>query len=156
MTKWIRKETIKDCPVHTAIREEASKLLSEKGTFSKSEVITITCMKSVADAVRWDYIRELIEEDQGCELIPLASSFFNRHTASDEQKHPERYMAMGHGKKTAGYAAVTLQNEHFVVKKLEHRHAVANGVGRAFDAYLDQVQQKRISNTSQAQLTARN
>ena len=75
--------------------------------------------------------------------MPLASVYFKRHKKTDEHVNPARYLAQGHGKKTAGFAAVVPEFDHLVVRRIEYRKRMANGVGEAFSNFLSAVQSRR-------------
>lgn len=142
--QFLRKEVARACPIHTAVYERAVEALVLFGVFAKEDVIAALNFGAVADSIRWDYIREFIQDDQKTELIPLAENFFTRHKKVEERVNPGRFIAQGHGKKTFGYAAVTPENDHLVVKRIEQRKAMSNGVSDAFQAYLKKVNDKRI------------
>jgi hypothetical protein len=146
MLKYLRKEVARSCPIHTAVADKAAAALADKGVFSKDAIIDTLNFGAIIDSIRWDYIREFIEEDQKCDLVPLAQTYFKRHPKVEERVNPERFLAMGHGKKTFGYAAVVPQNDHLVIARIEQRKAVANGVGRAFNEYVERLNAKRIEN----------
>src|SRR6478736_782533 len=140
---YIQRKTALACPVHMAIKQAAVERLTDKGVFSKEKVLEETNMLAMAEAIRWDYVREFIEEEHGCELMPLAASYFKRHQKEDEHIKPEKYLAQGHGKKTAGYAAVTNANDHLVICRIKYRAAVANGTVKAAQVFIAEVQAKR-------------
>ena len=103
----------------------------DTGRFSKDEVLAATGYDVFDDtSVRWDYIKRIIEEDHNTELIPMASVFFreNQRMGRKDKRHgaayppdrfPERYIATGYGKKTAGFVIATNENGHFVVHRLK-------------------------------------
>lgn len=145
MSKWLRKDKARENPHYQAILEKASADLEESGFFHKDEVLGALGYEPFASDMRWDYIRVFLEEEQGCELMPLAESFFKaqRKAGGLDQLKPERYLASGHGKKTAGYAAVTEENDFLVIKRVAQRKAMANGVGRTYQDFLQAVVAKR-------------
>jgi hypothetical protein len=143
MSKWLRKDKARACPIHTAVLNKAAERLSEAGTFAKEDVLDDLNFGAVADAIRWDYIREFIEEEQGCDLVPLSEAYFTRHARRDEIGNPAKFIASGHGKKTFGYAAVIEENDHLVVATVRIRKRMANGVGKAFVNYLQAIEAKR-------------
>jgi hypothetical protein len=142
--RWLRKEAAKICPVHTAIVNKAVEHLVDTGVFSKDLVVEGTGMGAVADSIRWDYVREFIIEDQGVELIPLALAFFTRHQKQEEHLRPEKFLAQGYGKKTHGFAAVTKENDHLVIKRIEQRKALSNGVADSFQKFIDKIDARRV------------
>lgn len=137
MSAFIRREAVRVCPIHMMIRGHVEMLLEKFGTFEKDGVIEDLKLKTVADSIRWDYIREFIQEDQGCELVPLAASYFKQHKRQAEFLNTSRFIAFGHGKKTAGYASCRPENDHLVIQHLKIRQKLKNGVAKAFDAYLE-------------------
>jgi len=134
--KWLRREVARKCPVHQAVLEEALIQLAEYGYFSKTDIIKDVGMVAMSESIRWDYISEFIKEDGSCELIPLARRFWNMNP-NQRIMEPEKAIAGGHGKKTAGYALVSVDGGALAIKRLEHKRGMANGVGKAFRKYAD-------------------
>jgi len=143
MGDYIRKSTAKKCPVHQAIFDEASTQLAAFGVFQKERVLKTTSLLAMAHSIRWDYIRDFIEEEQACELVPLAARYFKHHSVEEEHVNPGAFLAGGNGRNTAGYAAVVPHNDHLVVHKIARKRNIANGVGKAFKSYLEAVSNKR-------------
>lgn len=143
MNKWLRREKARVCPIHQAVLDESARQLSHEGVFSKDEVLDALNFEAVAEAIRWDYIRAFLEEEQGCELVPLAAAYFKRHSREAEITKPEKFLATGHGKKTAGYGAVIEKNDHLVISRIKYRKRLANGVGEAFTNYVQATLTKR-------------
>ncbi len=143
MSKWLRRESARECPVHKLIMEMAIERLSNHGSFCKDEILTSCNMQAMSDAIRWDYVREFIVEGLECDVMPVAASYFKRHPKMDELKSPERYLALGHGKKTAGYIAVTPENDHLVVCRVDQRVKQTNGVTSAFKSWITAVEKVR-------------
>jgi hypothetical protein len=142
-TKFLRREKARKCPVHTAVGEKAIDYLVKAGAFCRQTVLDELDLDSMSDSIRWDYVREFIEEDQGCELIPVSALFFKAPWSKDRKESPmdvkpEKYLASGHGKRTAGYASVTPDaHAKLVLKRLEQKRGLTNGVGRAFTGFVD-------------------
>lgn len=142
MNKWLRKEKAVVCPIHKMVQAEASNRLAHSGDFSKEEILEALNLEAIEEAIRWDYIREFLETDHGCELLPVSAAYFKRHQKRDEQINPSRYIATGHGKKTAGFAAIIAKNEHLIVERVKQRKKVANGVAEALRKYVDAINKK--------------
>lgn len=131
MTKYLRYEAAKASTVYRAIIDDAIERLVDVGRFAKAEVLAATGYDVFDDeAIRWDYVKRIIEEEHDTELIPMASVFFRdgqrdgrrdkRHgSAFPPEQFPERYIATGHGKKTAGFVIASNINGHFVVHCLK-------------------------------------
>lgn len=145
-TKWLHKTTARKCPVHQAVTERAGALLARNGCFRKDKVLSDINLSTMAESIRWDYIRLFLEEDQGCELVPVAETYFKKHTMAEEFLSPEKFIASGHGKKTAGFCAVNEYNDHLVICRVKQRKHMANGVGKKFYEYLEAINDKRIAN----------
>jgi hypothetical protein len=145
MSKYLRKEKARGCPVHMAIMDECSRQLSLHGVFQKDAVLEALNLEAMTDAVRWDYIRSFLEDELGCEMVPLASVYFKRHRLEEERVNPQRFIATGHGKKTAGFATVTHENDHLYVSRIEAKKSMANGVGKAFEEFVQKVSEKRAA-----------
>lgn len=144
MSKWLRRDAAKACPVHMAVTDEAAKKLELHGVYEKDEVLRELNLSAMVDAIRWDYIREFLQDEQGCELVPLSAAYFKRHKTSEELVNPQKFIATGYGKKTCGFAAVIPENDHLVVARIKTRRAMANGAGRAFVGYCEAVEAKRV------------
>ena len=121
VSKWMPYEAVKECEIHMKLKREAEEWLDAFGFFEVEEVIEKTGFKLVSPAVRWDYIVRWIEEGQPYFLIPVAASFFPKTRKEKAFKReneptavPEKYIATGYGKRTAGYVAGNRDNEHFV------------------------------------------
>ena len=152
MGKFIKQATARACPVHMAVMTEASTRLVDVGAFEKEAVIDHLNFTAVSDAIRWDYICEWIKDDYECELVPLVSRFFKNTREESKQgwtpqTNPEKYIAQGHGKKTMGYGAVGFNSEFNSVylERLKQKHAMTNGVGKAFDKFVAEVQKRGIT-----------
>jgi hypothetical protein len=140
-SKFLRREAAIECPVHTLIRAKAAEFLELRGAFSREEVLEATRLQAMAESIRWDYVREFIEKEQGCELIPVSALFFKSPHSKDRKDSPikikpEKYLALGNGKRTAGYAV------RLPLRRLEQRRGLTNGVGRAFTKFVDEVRAK--------------
>jgi len=145
MSKYIRREAVRACAIHQSVMDRAADDLEKSGAFRKEDVIDALGLRVMEDSIRWDYIRDFLQEDQGCELVPVAKSYFKAHLKIDEQANPEKFIATGYGKKTAGFISVIAKNDHLTVRRLQQRQALANGVGKAFRNYAEAVQEKRIT-----------
>jgi hypothetical protein len=140
MGAFIKYSTAQKCPVHQAIAEMAADYLTRPpGVFHKEKVIDKCNMRAIASSIRWDYVKRMIEEEWGQPdmLFPLAQSFWTGprdkdgnltvdESALDKDKvlNPGKYIASGHGKKTAGYGLICDETGHFalyVLRVLERR-----------------------------------
>jgi hypothetical protein len=140
---YLRRAAAVACPIHRMIKDEAIQRLAHSGIFNKEEVLLALRFQAVSDSIRWDYIREFIQEDQGCELVPLAASYFTRHPRAEEHVNTGKFLAQGHGKKTAGYASVIQATDHLVVARIQYRESRKNGVVEKFAAYKKAVEKRR-------------
>ena len=140
-TTYALKAVVKDCPIHKAIRDRCAEKLEMNGFFRKSDILNELDFSCVSDSIRWDYLREFIETDQGCQLIPLAEPFFKRHKHTDV---PATYVAIGRSKKAVGYASVTDVNGALAIRLLQHKKAVANGSTAALNKYVASLHDKHL------------
>lgn len=148
---YLRKDDARKCPVHQAVIETAADELMEYGYFHKEDVIKSSGMFAVRAALRWDYISEFIKEDQDCELIPLSSSFWDM-TSQERMDAPEKALAGGHGAKTCGYALVGIDNGALAVRKLYQKRNMANGTGKAFRNFADELVKRELLETEDQKL----
>jgi protein involved in sex pheromone biosynthesis len=140
MSKFLRRDKARGCPVHQVVLETAGAMLELHGVFSKEEVLEDTKMTAMGDAIRWDYVIEWLREEQGVELVPVREAFFKRHSRERLERMPEKFLAAGHGVRTAGWASVSHgPNAPLVVKRLEQRKAMANGTGKKFHEFVHSV-----------------
>ena len=145
MSKYVRRHAVRECAIHQSVMELATQRLEKDGAFHKAEVIDELGLRVMEDSIRWDYVRDFIQEDQGSELVPVAAKYFKQHTKNEELANPEKFIATGYGKKTAGFVSVIAENDHLTVRRLQQRQALANGVGEAFRNYAEAVQGRRIA-----------
>ena len=143
MSRFLRREKAYGSPIYQAILEEAGRRLEHVGCFEKWDIIEKLNFDAIEDAIRWDYIREFLQERTGCELVPLSASFFKRHKFQEEIANPGKFIAVGHGQKTAGYATVSARNDHLVIERVKERKAMRNGVAQKFQDYINAVARKR-------------
>jgi len=147
MSKFLRRATAEKSPTYMAVRDEALALLKTSSSFRKDTVITRLRLEVFADAIRWDYIRSMIQDELGgVDLIPVAEAYFQArilingrmesNTKELRKRLPERFVASGHGKKTTGYVTVVPENNHFVVVVARRKDAQAMGSKRAAEKFV--------------------
>lgn len=129
------RKAARECPVHNAIYSHAVDLLSERGYFSKEEAMVTPDgnFSYIEDAVNWEALREWIEDSedgQDCELMALAARFFdaNQRTPENLANMPVKFLAVGGGKRTAGYGLFGCGGGHLAIRLLQHKNKVAKGV----------------------------
>jgi hypothetical protein len=152
MTKWLRFEAAVKSPHYQKMRDAAIRRLREWGHFSKHAVMQETEFDVFDDGdIRWDYIKLMIDEELGTELMPVAQSFFNavatergREAGLTREQEvvqfPGRFLAQGHGKKCAGYALMEERNGHFVLRYLNNKRSKAGGTVKAANKTLETAQ----------------
>jgi len=152
--KYLRREVARSCPIHSVVLDKCSDALADFGVFEKKDIIESLTFAAIEGAIRWDYISEFLAEDQGIELVPMAQRYFTRHPKAERAVAPEKFIAMGHGKKTMGYACVELEGGVFAIKRLQTKKAQSNGVGKAVSAFGDALlaRRGRLNATNQAKL----
>jgi hypothetical protein len=107
------------------VLDTARRHLKGTGCFSKEEVITETNMAGVENAIRWDYIREFLSTELG-PLVPVVSRFFKTRPGYSHALNPEKFVAQGYGKKTAGFALVRDETVELATSYLINRVVVAD------------------------------
>ena len=127
-----RKDARK-CPVHQAIYDVATHLLADRGYFSKEEVLVTSegDFSYIEEAINWDGLRTWIEDEDGgqnCELMALSNRFFTHRTEEAMANMPVKFLAIGGGKRTAGYGLFGCGNGHLAVRLLQHKNKVCKGV----------------------------
>ena len=136
--------------------------LHSHGYFHKQEVLEQLSFEAVAEAIRWDYISEFIRDDLSEEIVPLAQAFWTgtkadkaakrKITPELRKKNPGAYLAMGHGKRTAGYALVSVDDHRLAVKHLAFKRSLANGVGTSFRDFATELQKRNAIQGSDLRL----
>lgn len=119
MAKFLRFDKAVQSKVYSEIVQECEIKLEDKGYFAKIDVIDGAGYDAIADDIRWDYVRRMIEERHETELIPLAPSYFKRHRRDEEKQFTEKFVARGNGRRTVGYANASEQNGHFVIHRIK-------------------------------------
>lgn len=159
VSKYMRREAAQNCPVHQLILELCETHLADCGYFNKQEIVEEAGFPPQlgTDYLRWDYIADFIkkkvwEKDaEGTvisvtvekELVPLAARFW-KMKPHERVASPEQAIALGHGKKTAGYALVDVDDGALAVKRLEQRRSTTNGLGKAFRKYADELIKRNL------------
>jgi hypothetical protein len=145
-SKYLRRKKAEACPIHQAVYQLASEDIVDRGVFEKIDLLKRLHFEAVAGSIRWDYISGWIEAELKCELVPLVSRYFRRHRQADVQDNPAEYIASGHGKKTMGYGAVGFNEllNSIYIHRAKQRAAVTNGVGKAFRAYMSEVEKRGL------------
>jgi hypothetical protein len=143
--KYAKREEIRKCAVHQAIYKACAERLQSSGYFSFDDVMDDAGFHGIEQgAVRFDYIRDWLQEDAGCELVPLSREWFMSKRARTAngipppEIAPERYIAGGR-KRTCGFANVTHCNGRLAIHRLEWKRAVAAGTARAANQYAGQL-----------------
>jgi hypothetical protein len=108
------RKAARECPVHNAIYSHAVDLLSERGYFSKEEAM-------VTPDGNFSYIEDAVN---------LAARFFdaNQRTPENLANMPVKFLAVGGGKRTAGYGLFGCGGGHLAIRLLQHKNKVAKGV----------------------------
>ena len=147
--KFIKTVTARKCAIHKMILEESGRRLVEDGYFNKAAVIDHLGLGAVEQSIRWDYIVQFISEENGdyaIELVPLAQRFFSdpkRVRDATQVTSLGRYIAGGHGKKTAGYASVTFEGGRLAVIRAQRYKSLSNGTSKALNEYIGAVLKNR-------------
>ncbi len=121
------------CKVHQEVVGVAVEHMNTRGSFSKDEVLAETGFTGVADSIRWDYVREAIERELGVHTVPVVSRFFSKRPGFSKELSPEKFVASGYGKKTAGFAAVRDETAPLAGSWLSSVAAKAEGAVAAAD-----------------------
>jgi len=160
--KYLRKEDAKNCELHRAIRIKCLDDLTSVGAFHKNEVLEELGYMTVSDSIRWDYIKEFIErpnplKKDECELIPVNERFFHWRRNRAERRDgvttkqsearetlPEKLIAGGNGRRTAGYVLAGNSYPSITITKLKLRYAMADGHKAGADDKLTKMVEREI------------
>ena len=154
MAKWMRKTSALKCKVHQAIVDEAIAQLELQQVFSKQQVLEKTGYEMISDSIRWDYIREFVEDRTKLELVPVSAKFFayREHKKAIAESAMQRLIASGYGKKTAGYASTRCLNGALAKKRLEQKKAVTEGNIESYKAFTGKLIHDAIATQEECRL----
>jgi hypothetical protein len=131
----VQKQTVRRCPVHQTLMDEAVKQLEAKNAFAFEGILELCNYGAMKESIRWDYIREFIEEDTSQQLVPMAAEYFRRHSREHELANPGRFVAgAGGNKEAAGYLWFHQSTVHLVRHYLTGRHHQLDGAQRGYIA----------------------
>lgn len=128
MKRFFKKNAAK-CAIHQAVVSVMHDQLINTGACSKQEALDLSGFEFAEEYVRWDYVREFVQDQLGEEIIPVAARFW-KMTEKARREFPERALASGYGKKTAGFALVSWSPE-IAQKMLEHKERVRKGLTKS-------------------------
>lgn len=129
--KHLRYKTCLESDVYQRIVDEAVAMLEHNGVFVFTDVLEKTKLGVIADAIRWDYVRRIIEDRHDTDLYPLGPAYLKRHAKSDETRFPNKFIAGGNGRNTVAYANVSEENAHFVLVRLKRNETMAQAYDKA-------------------------
>jgi len=137
------KSKARGCRVHQELMDEALKQLQARNAFCFEDVLELHNYGAVKDSIRWDYIREFIEEDTGQTLVPLAATYFRRHSMAQEVANPGKFVSgAGGNKEAAGYVWFSKETSHLVRHYMMGRHNQIEGAQQAYSVSRNKVIQK--------------
>lgn len=104
--------------IHMAIYQQALADI-QTGTYYCQPIVLDALNYSPASVtINWARIRDAIHETLDEEMLPLGFFFFAQKLAQKEgyaiATHPEKYLAIGHGKQTWGYGLVRSMPDELV------------------------------------------
>jgi len=150
MSLYLRRSVAEKSKIYQDIKLKAMEYLNSTGSFRKAKVITDLRLEVFEDSIRWDYVRDMIQAESAeddVDLIPMAEAYFKTRIVVGKQMEkntpelrlriPERFIAAGHGKKTAGYVRAIAGNGHFIEVVARNKYAQARGTrasAERFDA----------------------
>ena len=155
---YIKYTTFLKCPVHEKVRDECLARLVAVGYFEKEAVLRAKGLSTMANSIQWHFIQQWLDEKNGARVVPVSSAFFrlkDHYTNPDAKAaaelrlaNPARCLASGHGKRTAGYVAVTFQGGVLAQTKLEIRKKVAVGTAKSASAFEGEMAGKGLTVSS--------
>ena len=139
MTKYLKTSKAREDAIYQSIVWACIDQLTDSGSFSMDDIMDeVELVRVTRDAfgavniepvgimvqpavfmgnsIRWDYVRQFIEEEMADDLIPVSAAFFKRHQVEKEKLAPEKYLAGGGSKKCTGYALACRENGHLAEK----------------------------------------
>lgn len=97
--------------IHDTLYQHALADIQSTGTYCHQIVLTTAGYSPSSVHVNWGSIRDAIFDTVGAEMIPLALLYFMPKEAKRHgyaiATHPEKFIAIGHGKQTWGYGLVS-------------------------------------------------
>lgn len=114
MTTVLRR-SVRGCKVHQQLMDEALQRLHTYNAFRFEDLLDALQLQLMSGSIRWDYLREFIVEDTREDLVPVAETYFRRHSIKEEIANPGKFVAgAGGSKETAGYVWFSERTEHLV------------------------------------------
>lgn len=146
MSRYLQFKKAQASKVYREIVTEVEEALTSIGYFHKATVLTKLGYDDFDDAIRWDYVKRMVEEQYKTELICLAEAFFKRHSKEDERHFPAKYTSTGHGKRAHGFAIASPENGHFVIQRLRVKHNIMLGAHKSANRLRSIAQQAGVAN----------
>lgn len=129
----VLKRTVRGCKVHRELMDEAIKQLESHDTFRFEDLLDALSLQLMSVSIRWDYIREFIEEDTGEDLVPVAETYFRRHSNKEELANPGKFVAgAGGSKEAAGYVWFSERTTHLIRHYFMARHHQIEGAHQKY------------------------
>jgi len=139
---YARREKVRLCVIHQALHQAGLTRFGADGFFAHDDVMDDAGFHGISkDSIRWDYLREWWQEVVGFELVPLSKEWFMSVRARKAKGipppeiAPQKYVAIGNGKATVGYASVALCEGKLAICKFQQKVAVATGTQNAVEKY---------------------
>jgi hypothetical protein len=129
-----------NCPTHARIADAAREEMAANERFMKAAVLSKTGFAPYARYIQWPYIRAVVEEELGGELltpIPEPDGRWDPHI------HPEKFLPGGK-RKIAGYARVKALAPEVSTKWAERRYNSAVGTWHSMERLVLSYQKQGI------------
>lgn len=136
----VSRQRVERCKAHRAIKERVIETLEETDSFSLSEIVEATGFGLFADAIHWQHLRDIITDETGRELIPVAAAYFTFHDVSEEHRNPGKFVAGGGERLTAGYVQYSPRTQHLAEYNLSRKRNMIEGSARRYTVGCRQMQ----------------
>jgi hypothetical protein len=104
--------------IHQSVYQAAMASIQLMEHYCHQTVLEVLNYDARSVSINWPRIREAVAETMAAELMPLGFFFFAQREATKEgysiPTHPEKYLAIGHGKTTYGYGLVSAMPDELV------------------------------------------
>ena len=121
----ITMKQLSNCPLHNQLIDEAIRSITNYAVFSIDHLVKICNFGAIAGSIKWNYIKEAVEDQTGTTLIPVVKKLFRGKVKitvmtpkgtkmtkfigiqEDVTNHPGKYLAGGNYRDTAGFTTIT-------------------------------------------------
>ena len=151
------------CPAHAAILEEAKRQIARHGKYEHDKVLRATKYEAIEESVQWAYIRKRLEEENEESMVPCARRWFHPGLREynpqgapqyNQTVNPDKFVAVGNGKRAAGYALANKVPPAMAKYWLEWKASAETGAQRSHQTFRAACEKRGLLSLVTKQITA--